>query len=157
MPENQEDLNKKDTLAFIVGGLFILGLVFATYTYFNKDTTTETDATNKEETPLERLKDMISSSTDREDENANKEDQKDQSVLGTNTTPEWQANDYKQGDIKKGTYTVKAGDTLWEIAEAVYGSGTEWTTILQANTGDIGMLPNGQQALIFPGQVLTLP
>jgi len=69
----------------------------------------------------------------------------------------WIATDYKQGDISKGNYTVKSGDTLWEIAEAVYGDGTQWVNILQANSANVDYLPNGQQALIFPGQVLVIP
>ncbi|MFA5776489.1 MAG: LysM peptidoglycan-binding domain-containing protein [Patescibacteria group bacterium] len=69
----------------------------------------------------------------------------------------WVATDYKQGDISKGNYTVKSGDTLWEIAEAVYGDGTQWVNILNANSASVDYLPNGQQALIFPGQVLVIP
>ena len=69
----------------------------------------------------------------------------------------WVANDYKEGDIKGDTYTVVEGDTLWEIAEAVYGSGFEWGRILDANRDSISYLPNGSQALIVPGQVLELP
>jgi nucleoid-associated protein YgaU len=69
----------------------------------------------------------------------------------------WTATDYSQGDISKGGYTVKSGDTLWEIAEAVYGDGTQWINILNANSNSIDYLPNGQQALIFPGQVLQIP
>ena len=69
----------------------------------------------------------------------------------------WTATDYKQGDISIGNYQVQAGDTLWEIAEAVYGNGAEWTRILNANASDIGYLPNGQQALIYAGQTLVLP
>jgi len=30
----------------------------------------------------------------------------------------WVANDYKFGDIKQGNYTIRSGDTLWEIAKA---------------------------------------
>lgn len=69
----------------------------------------------------------------------------------------WQATDYESGEISSGEYTVKLGDTLWEIAEAVYGSGFQWTQILEANDSSIGFLANGQQALIVPGQVLTIP
>jgi nucleoid-associated protein YgaU len=69
----------------------------------------------------------------------------------------WVANDYKEGDITGDTYTVVWGDTLWEIAEARYGSGFEWGKIRDANSDQIGYLPNGSQALIFPGQVFTLP
>ena len=71
--------------------------------------------------------------------------------------PAWTANNYKQGDISKGNYTVKSGDTLWEIAEAVYGDGTQWVKILNANQSTISYLPNGQQSLIFPNQVLLIP
>ena len=70
---------------------------------------------------------------------------------------EWVANNYDPGDIASGTYTVVWGDTLWEIAEAKYGSGSEWGKIKDANLEKIGFLPNGSRALIFPGQVFDLP
>lgn len=83
---------------------------------------------------------------------------------GTNTGQEeriyagaWEVNDYQSGDIKGDTHTVVWGDTLWEIAEARYGSGFEWGKIRDANFDIIGHLPNGSKALIIPGQVLTLP
>ena len=66
-------------------------------------------------------------------------------------------NDYKHGDIKSGSYVVQDGDTLWEIAEAVYGNGAQWTQILNANSSSIGHLPSGQQALIWSGQTLNIP
>ncbi len=77
------------------------------------------------------------------------------STVSTPTT--WVANDYVKGDITEKPYTVKSGDTLWEIAEGVYGDGSLWVNILQANTDDVGFLPNGSQALIFPGQILQIP
>ena len=51
------------------------------------------------------------------------------------------------------TYTVKAGDCLWNIAKSFYGSGSSYTKIYEANRGVIGGNPN----LIYPGQVLTIP
>ena len=70
---------------------------------------------------------------------------------------QWVATDYKSGDIKGSSYTVKSGDTLWEIAEARYGSGAEWGKVLQANKANVGFLANGSQALIVTGQTLVLP
>lgn len=71
-------------------------------------------------------------------------------------TGKWRATDYVATDIKPGSYEVKLGDTLWEISEAVYGSGHEWRKILSNNSSSIGFLPDGSQALIVPGQVLTI-
>jgi hypothetical protein len=73
-----------------------------------------------------------------------------------NRTHKWRATDYEKGEIGIGRYEVKLGDTLWEISEAVYGSGFLWHKILDANSSSIGFLPNGSQALIIPGQVLVI-
>ncbi len=72
---------------------------------------------------------------------------------------QWVPNDYKPGDVKPENkkYTVKSGDTLWEIAEGVYGDGSLWVNILSANASSVGYLASGQQALIFPGQSLVIP
>lgn len=51
------------------------------------------------------------------------------------------------------TYTVKAGDCLWNIAKKFYGKGGDYTKIYNANKGTIGSNPN----LIYPGQVFTIP
>lgn len=74
-----------------------------------------------------------------------------------NKTGRWRATDYVFGDISKGSYEVKLGDTLWEISEAVYGDGNQWRTILDKNPTQVGFLPDGSQALIIPGQFLTIP
>lgn len=50
------------------------------------------------------------------------------------------------------TYTVKAGDCLWNIAKKYLGKGSRYTEIAELNKDKI-KTPN----LIFPGQVLTLP
>ena len=51
------------------------------------------------------------------------------------------------------TYTVKPGDCLWNIAKAIYGKGSDYTKIYNANKGVIGSNPN----LIYAGQVFTRP
>jgi len=50
------------------------------------------------------------------------------------------------------TYTVQAGDTLWAIAEKMYGSGGKYMKIFEANTA---LLENPDK--IFPGQELVIP
>lgn len=50
------------------------------------------------------------------------------------------------------TYTVQAGDCLWNIAKKQLGDGSRWTEIYGLNRDKVGN-PN----LIHPGQVLTLP
>jgi len=208
MPEANQTNHKesRDGLALILGGIFILGLVFATYTYFNKSSDVQNTELSSEETSiLDKLKNIISSNTVREEGEQGEEGKEEQgetketaeegqaqekdevsktpgkngsiSDLGTggptngtngNVTNEvtektafselaWTPNDYIQGDISGYSYTVKSGDTLWEISEGVYGSGFEWTKILDANKEAVGFLPNGSQALIVPGQVLSLP
>ncbi len=61
----------------------------------------------------------------------------------TTTTPEPQTGT---------TYTAKSGDSLWNIAERVYGDGSQYTKILDANKDKISN-PNS----IYAGQVLVIP
>jgi len=51
-----------------------------------------------------------------------------------------------------GSYTVQSGDTLWNIAETVYGDGSKYSKIFDANTE---LLETPDQ--IFPGQKLHIP
>lgn len=51
------------------------------------------------------------------------------------------------------TYTVKAGDSLWKIAEQFYGKGTEYTKIIAANAGKL----KDEKTVIHPGDVLNVP
>lgn len=55
-------------------------------------------------------------------------------------------------DTGPQTYTVQSGDTLWAISEQVYGNGSRYMEIFEAN---IGILDHPDQ--IFPGQNLLIP
>ncbi len=173
----KDNVQNKDGLALVVGGLFILALVFATYNYFNKNNESknllgtndikkelEQNKTNEEalgDVNGEAATDDKSAGTDSNVENkveaGTTVQNNTQTNTATNTYSTWKANDYNKGDIKGSSYTVKSGDTLWEIAEAVYGNGAEWTKIVNANSSSVGFLPNGQHALIVSGQTLVLP
>jgi len=56
------------------------------------------------------------------------------------------------GDSAARTYTVQSGDTLWRIAEKMYGNGSSYMKIFEANTG---LLEDPDR--IFPGQELVIP
>lgn len=51
-------------------------------------------------------------------------------------------------------YTVKEGDTLWGIAQQLYGDATQWGQIYNANQLAIGPDP---LAALVPGLSLTIP
>ena len=50
------------------------------------------------------------------------------------------------------TYTVQSGDNLWKISQEMYGNGSKYMKIFEANTP---MLENPDR--IFPGQVIVIP
>ncbi len=48
-----------------------------------------------------------------------------------------------------GTYTIRKGDTLWSIAQQVYGDGQRWQDIVNANPGlDPNKLRVGQKIVL---------
>jgi nucleoid-associated protein YgaU len=47
---------------------------------------------------------------------------------------------------------VQSGDTLWKISEKIYGNGSSYMKIFEANTG---LLEDPDR--ILPGQKLTIP
>lgn len=58
------------------------------------------------------------------------------------------------------TYTVKAGDCLWNIAKKVYGDGSKFTQIYSANQSVIdprNQKYNMPKYTIYAGQVFTIP
>ncbi len=158
----------KDKLALLIGLMAIVALVFATYNFFNRGAEISSSNTEREEDKVV-LKDKTTNTDKKADPtkpSTNGDDATNKNVFDTGSTisgttknnnGEWKANNYNKGEITGGSYTVVKGDTLWEIAEAAYGDGSQWTKILAANKDEIGFLPNGRQALIKPGQVLILP
>lgn len=62
--------------------------------------------------------------------------------------------DVAQPSAEARMYTVKSGDTLWKIAEEMYGkgNGAKYNVIFEANTP---MLSHPDK--IYPGQVLRIP
>ena len=168
MSKEKATANTRDGLALIVGGLFVLALVFGAYNYFNTPSTEQTSDTEDSVSVIDKIKELTSAGND-EDLNGegaqdvmesamdNEQDMSTATGTGGYYATSWVANDYNQGDITGDSHTVTSGDTLWEIAEGAYGDGVQWTTILNANSASIGYLANGSQALIVPGQVLVLP
>lgn len=82
----------------------------------------------------------------------------------TSTSEEPRSTDNKATKVE--SYTIKPGDTLWSIAKEVYGDGSKWYGIYEANKAAIESAAekhrgkgkgssNGQ--LIYPGTTLTLP
>ena len=54
--------------------------------------------------------------------------------------------------VKARTYTVQSGDTLWKIADDIYGNGDEYTKIFEANQTVLKSPDH-----ILPGQELVIP
>lgn len=73
----------------------------------------------------------------------------------TEQTEEQRAEMTVEEVVKSGLpseYTVKAGDSLWKIAEQAYGSGYEWNKIYAENKSVIK-----SPSLIIVGTKITLP
>lgn len=69
------------------------------------------------------------------------------------TTSQAQSKRPVTGKPTPKTHTVKVGDSLWNIAKAVYGDGSQWKKIYDANKKTIGKNPNAIKA----GQKLVIP
>ena len=89
----------------------------------------------------------------------------DSSVAVTKSSSSSSSKDTtKRTTVKSKTYTVKSGDTLWDIAEAQYGNGAKSTAIYNANKSIIestakkhGKSSSQNGKWIYPPTVLTLP
>lgn len=76
-------------------------------------------------------------------------------VAADQTTPEVKAESAAEenpsGNSQNKTYTVKAGEYLWDIAVREYGDGFRWVDIANANN------VSGPDYIIFKNDVLKLP
>lgn len=70
------------------------------------------------------------------------------------TVPSKEEADIIRNEMTATSYEVAQGDTLFIIAEKMYGDGASWTLIDRANK--VGRLPNGNP-LIFAGSTLSIP
>ena len=68
--------------------------------------------------------------------------------------PSKEEADQIKNQMSATTYNVKEGDTLFKIAEEMYGDGSKWTTIAKDN--NLGRLPNGNP-LVFAGSTIKIP
>jgi len=51
--------------------------------------------------------------------------------------------------VQINTYTIQRGDTLWSIAQRIYGNGKRWRDIVKANEGlDPTKLRVGQKVIL---------
>ncbi len=152
----------KSRLAAVGAGILVIIAGFLVYNYFSKIGEEEVLEEGAQISQVEEQEESIEEESEEEprvEEEERFEELAEGEVEGTAETGAevWVPNNYEEGDITGDEYTVRAGDTLWEIAEARYGSGFEWTKIRDANSDQIGTLPDGTQALIKVGQTLTLP
>jgi nucleoid-associated protein YgaU len=58
----------------------------------------------------------------------------------------------KAAETDAKTYRVQSGDTLWRISELMYGDGSRYMEIFEANNG---LLEDPDR--ILPGQNLVIP
>ncbi len=152
----------KPEVTTILIGIFLITLLFITYNIFlnTKPAVGGIETSAPESSLVDKIKEIFAPKTEKVGviDDLAAQDSRDEIVAGTQSDRSvWIATDYVQGDIKNGQYIVKRGDTLWEIAEAVYGNGSQWHRILDANKDNVGFLPNGSQALIVTGQILIIP
>jgi len=82
-------------------------------------------------------------------------DVRDDMTIAETPAPRMAENAPASAELTEGedrTYTVASGDTLWKIAERMYGDGSRYTKIFEANT-DVLEHPDR----VFPGQKLVIP
>ena len=153
----------KSTVAAVAAGILVVVAGFLAYNIFSKPTTpttlTSEPAQEQQEQPVaSENKDNVSDQeqtapSQPASETAPATKQTPSEATTTNTST-WTPLAHAAGTISGSTYTVRSGDTLWEIARGRYGSGYKWHLIAKANGVKNSALG---YPLIYPGQVLSLP
>lgn len=148
----------KSALSVAVATLLLLLFSFVVFRYFSNTSQGELNGSGAKDVVVEQSTDSEVADASTEN-NTDEKDTDTNNVLGTGGSysqddSTWVATDYKKGDLKGDTHTVKKGDTLWEIAEAYTGNGANWHQIADAN--NVSYMSNGNP-LIVPGQTLTIP
>lgn len=54
--------------------------------------------------------------------------------------------------MDSGVFVVQPGNTLWDLAISIYGSGRHYSKLLRANRDEIG-----RSGMIYPGQIIFAP
>lgn len=149
----------KSAIAAVAAGFLVILAGFLAYNLFSKPKTTPTltpeAAITQEGQPAENTPsvDQNTPAAPANQPAAQPEVKPTPAVAGENTGA-WVARAIDSNSLSGDSYTVKSGDTLWEIANGRYGSGFEWKKIADANNVSYNSLG---KPLIFPGQVLKLP
>ena len=162
-PQTFSDIFKdKSVVSVVIATLILLLISFFAFRYLGNGADVPKGELNGN--GVSSVVDKDTKDSDKKDKNSKDENGNDRkkeatsdTELSTNTNDSfWVANDYELSEFKDrdNKYKVVSGDTLWEIAEAYYGNGAEWTKIASAN--NVGYLSNGNP-LITPGQILTIP
>ena len=169
--ENQEhniDLKTKPTKGLIAGVAVVALLIVAGFISFNlffKSSTPKT-ITPEPETINETVlgSETTPSAEASPSPNQPQGQTNGQSSTQTNTSPSgqvqgqttstWTAVYHTGGSISGESYTVKRGDTLWEIARGRYGKALERQKIADANNISFDSLGH---PILHSGDVLKLP
>ncbi len=160
---------QRNTLAAIAAGVLVVVAGFLVYNYFSRVGRQTQPEVSQEAAVFEEgniaIPEPVGTTNQEPTAPVKEEAAAGEGTTGSTETPAetgtvagtWTARDLAPSSISESSYAVQSGDTLWEIAEARYGSGFDWGKILEANKDSIGFLPNGSQALIEVGQTLVLP
>lgn len=118
--------DRQSQLATILVGLLIIASGLLIYNYFQRSTAPDTTSQSEQQ------------NEERDQQQGDEQDNQAGS----------------ESESKEGQYTVMPGDSLWTIAEKVYGNGFDWTKIRDAN--ELELNAYGQPTVEI-GQVLNIP